>query len=76
MTKNYIGERLKEARIKADISQTEAAKLLNIHRSTLARKESGDRPVYASELAGFSRLYRQSVTYFVCSEGASATLKF
>lgn len=72
MTKNSIGERLREARIKADISQSEAAKLLHCHRSTLAKKESGDRPVYASELIAFAKLYRVPVEYFIRREGALA----
>ncbi len=65
MLKNNIAERLREARIRADISQSEAARLLHCHRSTLAKKEKGDRAVYASELIDFSKLYRQPVAYFL-----------
>lgn len=60
-----IGERLRQARVDTGLTQREAAKYLHCDHSTLAKKETGDRPVYASELAQFANLYGQSVTYFV-----------
>ncbi len=65
MLKINIPERLREARVKADLTQTEAAKLLYIHPSTLAKKERGSRSIYASELMDFAKLYRQPVAYFL-----------
>ena len=67
---DFIAKRLRDARADAGLSQTKAAELLHCDRSTLAKKESGDRPVYASELIEFSKLYRQPVDYFLPREGA------
>lgn len=64
-----IGERLRMARLDTGISQQEAANMLHCHRSTLAKKEAGLRPVYASELILFADLYKQPVTYFLDAVG-------
>lgn len=60
-----IGNRLKAAREEAGLTQQQAAVLTNCDRSTLAKKENGDRAVYASELVQFASLYGRSVTYFI-----------
>lgn len=68
-----IGNRLKTAREQAGLTQEQAAALSNCDRSTLAKKESGDRAVYASELAEFASLYGQPVTYFIESGNIDAS---
>ena len=67
MIKDFIAEKLRDARIDAGLSQKRAAELLHIHPSTLGKKESGDRPVYAAELILFAELYQQPVDYFFAS---------
>lgn len=57
--------RLRQARIEAGLSQSEAARRLGKPQSFLSKCESGERRVDAVELKNFARLYGKSVTFFV-----------
>ncbi len=66
--KNIIGERIREARIKAGLSQEElSAKLelvpVYICRGSLSRIETGDRTVTDLEIDAISKILRVSLDY-------------
>lgn len=52
-----IGERLREARKLAGLSQTQVAKMLDLHRPSISEIEAGNRQVSAVELARLSEIY-------------------
>ena len=52
---------LKEARIKAEITQDDAAALMKITRRAISEMEAGKRSISADELAQFSRIYNVDV---------------
>jgi transcriptional regulator with XRE-family HTH domain len=56
-----IGNRIKELREKAGMSQDMMAKSLDLHRPTISQIESGARKVTAEELVVFARLLRVPV---------------
>jgi transcriptional regulator with XRE-family HTH domain len=60
-----LGERLRQAREDAGLSQAQAARLLGIHRPTLSEIESEDRKVTAGELRNFASLYEVSTTWLL-----------
>lgn len=55
--RKIIATRLSLARQQAGLSQTQAAKLLNVARPTISEIESGRRKVTAEELVHFSNIY-------------------
>lgn len=58
--KNYrveIGQRLKEARYLAGLSQAQAAHVLGIHRPSISEMESGNRRISAEELSELCKTY-------------------
>ena len=57
----FTAEKLKEARMKAEITQDEAAALMNVTRRAISEMEAGKRSVSAEELAQFSRIYKVDV---------------
>lgn len=66
----YTGEyaalrkRLRAAREKAGLSQSEAARRLGKPQSFVWKSEVGERRVDAVELRAFARLYGVTLTYF------------
>lgn len=65
---NIIGEKVKEARIKANLSQAElSAKLellpVYICRGSISRIENGDRMVNDLEIDGLSKVLNVSLDY-------------
>ena len=65
---NIIGEKVKEARIKANLSQAElSAKLellpVYICRGSISRIENGDRMVNDIEIDGLSKVLNISLNY-------------
>lgn len=65
---NIIGEKVKEARIKANLSQAElSAKLellpVYICRGSISRIENGDRMVNDMEIDGLSKVLNVSLDY-------------
>lgn len=57
----FTAKKLKEARMKAEITQDEAAALMNVTRRDISEMEAGKRSVSAEELAQFSRIYKVDV---------------
>ena len=57
----FTAKKLKEARMKAEITQDEAAALMNVTRRAISEMEAGKRSVSAEELAQFSRIYKGDV---------------
>ena len=57
----FTAKKLKEARMKAEITQDEAAALMNVTRRAISEMEAGKRSVSAEELAQFSRIYKVDV---------------
>lgn len=53
-----LGERLRQARDAAGLSQGQVARLLKMHRPTITDMESGSRKVTAGELARFRNCTR------------------
>ncbi|MGH9433398.1 MAG: helix-turn-helix domain-containing protein [Terriglobia bacterium] len=60
-----IGERLRQAREAAGLSQGQASKMLHMHRPTVTEIENETRRVTAGELKEFARLYKVSVEWLV-----------
>ena len=56
-----LGERLRLARARADLTQQEAAEKLKLARTTLIALEKGQRRVRADELKGISDVYGVSI---------------
>ncbi|MBD2530976.1 helix-turn-helix transcriptional regulator [Nostoc flagelliforme FACHB-838] len=56
--------RLREARLKAGLTQIEVAQKLNQPQSYVSRCESGERRVDV-ELTDFAMIYKKPLTYFV-----------
>jgi len=57
--------RLREARHQAKLTQVQVAKKLRRPQSFVSKCESGERRVDVVELAGFARLYRKSLSFFL-----------
>jgi transcriptional regulator with XRE-family HTH domain len=57
--------RLRQARIKAGLTQVDVAKKLRRPQSYVSKCESGERRVDVVELAEFARLYGKEVAHFV-----------
>lgn len=57
----FTAKKLKEARMKAKITQDEAAALMNVTRRAISEMKAGKRSVSAEELAQFSRIYKVDV---------------
>lgn len=57
----FTAKKIKEARVRAGITQDEAATLIKIKKSTISDIESAKRNITADELAQFSRIYNVDV---------------
>jgi transcriptional regulator with XRE-family HTH domain len=57
----FTAKKLKEARMKAEITQDEAAALMNVTRRAISEMEAGKRSISSDELAQFSRIYNVDV---------------
>lgn len=53
-----VAQRLKQARELAGLSQSQAAKFMDLHRPTISEIEANRRKVSANELAQFAEIYR------------------
>jgi transcriptional regulator with XRE-family HTH domain len=74
ISRQDLGERLREARKYVGLSQEEVAAYLKIPRTALVDIESGQRRVEAIELTRLAKLYKQPVSYFVGEDAAAAAL--
>ncbi len=57
-------QRLRLARLEADLTQVEAGKRLKKPQAYISKVERGERRVDAVELADFPKIYGKSVNYF------------
>lgn len=62
LTQEALGQRLKEARENARLTQEAAANQLDLDRTALIKMEKGVRAVTSTELAALARLYRRDLT--------------
>ena len=69
--KKQMAEKLKLARELAGLSQSQAAKLLNVSRPTISEIEAGRRNVASSEIIQFSELYDVDLTWILGGEEKS-----
>ncbi len=60
-----LGKRLQEARQKSGLTQGEAAKIIEVARTTITAIEKGERRLKASELIQLARAYERQVSDFV-----------
>lgn len=60
-----IGQRLREARQLAGLSQGQVAKIMDMHRPTVSEIEAGNRRVSADEIARFADIYDVSTGYLL-----------
>ncbi len=63
--KKKIAERLKLARDLSGLSQSQAAKILNMSRPTISEIEQGRRNVTGAELKEFSNIYDVDVNWLL-----------
>lgn len=57
----FTAKKLKEARVNAGYTQDEAAKLIQVKKTTISEMEAGKRSISSDELAQFSRIYNVDV---------------
>ncbi len=57
----FTAKKLREARMKAEITQDEVAALMKITRRAISEMEAGKRSISADELTQFSRIYEVDV---------------
>ncbi|HLY61001.1 MAG TPA: helix-turn-helix transcriptional regulator [Terriglobia bacterium] len=60
-----IGERLRQAREAAGLSQGQVSRILKMHRPTITEIENETRKLTAGELREFGHLYKVSVEWLV-----------
>jgi transcriptional regulator with XRE-family HTH domain len=71
MSKKYqvkyqkLTQRLRTARLEANLTQVEAGKKLKKPQAYLSKIERGERGVDAVELGELARIYNKSVDYFL-----------
>ena len=60
-----VGERLREAREAAGLSQAQVAKLMDLHRPTITEIENETRKITAGELKQLAEIYHVSVEWLM-----------
>ena len=60
-----IGDRIKQARNLAGLSQGQVAKLMGLHRPTISEMEAGNRKVSADEIVRLSELFDVSTNWLL-----------
>lgn len=65
-TKEYqdFAERLKKARMEANLTQVEAAKKLKRPQSYISKAEAGEQRLDIIEIKKFANLYKKDIGYF------------
>lgn len=61
-------KRLREARVRAGLTQVQAARALRRPQSFVSKCESGERRIDVIELDDFARLYRKTILFFLRRE--------
>ena len=65
VTMAAVGNKVREARQAAALSQAEVADRMGIDRTSLSRIESGERSISATEIAGLSQVLGRSISFFL-----------
>src|SRR5579871_4752432 len=65
-----IGNRLRQARELAGLSQGQVARMLNLHRPSVSEMEAGRRRVSADELQELARIYDVGVEWLTSGDAA------
>jgi len=63
--KVIIAARIREARKMAGLSQTQVAKMLDLHRPSISEIESGNRSVSAEEIAQLAEIFDVSASWLL-----------
>jgi transcriptional regulator with XRE-family HTH domain len=58
-----VGERIRQAREMAGLSQAQVARLLGVHRPTITEMELGNRKVSAEELTRLAEIFEVSIAW-------------
>lgn len=61
----YLLKRLRQARLKAGLTQVQVAKALGKHQSYVTKCELGERRIDAIDLQRFAQLYKRPFSYFL-----------
>lgn len=61
----YLVERLKKARLDANLDQNKVAKLLERSQSYISKVESGQRRIDIIQLKEFGKIYKKDLDYFI-----------
>ena len=66
-TKEYqsFAQKLKRARVQADLTQVQVSKKLKRPQSYISKAEAGEQRLDIVELGKFAKLYKKSVDYFI-----------
>ena len=64
-----IGQRIKELRMKAGISQQKLAEMLGVSRPTITQIESGERKVSSDELIKLAEIFNVSIDHLIGLKG-------
>jgi transcriptional regulator with XRE-family HTH domain len=60
-----IVEKLKTARLEANLDQEKVAKILGKSQSYISKIEAGQRRVDIIQLKEFARIYKKTIDYFI-----------
>lgn len=66
-----VGNRLRDARVMAGLSQDQAAKKMDLNRPAISEIESGKRKVSAEEIIQFSELYKVNKSWLLLEDNQS-----
>lgn len=61
----YLIERLKKARVEADMEQSEVAKQLGRTQSYVSKIEIGQRRIDIIQLKEFAKIYKKDLEFFI-----------
>ena len=66
-TKEYqsFAEKLRKARLQADLTQVQVSKKLRRPQSYISKAEAGEQRLDIVELGKFARLYKKDLDYFI-----------
>jgi len=63
-----IGEKLRSAREMAGLTQSQVAKMMNLHRPSISEIEAGRRKVSSEEITKLSEIYGVSIAWLMNTE--------
>lgn len=64
LTQEILAARLKDARVKAGLTQEQAAESLGVTRTAITHLENGNRKASTLELASLAELYGRTISSF------------